>query len=640
MVDNSTAERAGSGDEGGSRKLAPWAGGDDALRQWLRIAGDRLIVRRAAATSVIVGALLTAVNHGPRLLRGDVDPALAWQVALTFAVPFVVSTVASVAAIRSQRADRTAVLELLEGEIEAINKFPGQNPNPVMRMGRDGRLLYANDASEPISTALGLTVGELVPAGLRDDLWEAGQAQPARQLEVVSGWRTFSVLPVPVPELEVLNLYGTDVTAAKVVERFPDSNPNPVLRTAEDWRLIYANPASTALVEGLGLRIGDRLPDDLAARLSAGLSTDGRASADPREVRASDRTFALTPVAIPEFGFTNIYGTDVTALKALDKFPDQNPNPVLRASPDGRLVYANPASADVVAALGVGVGEPLPDGFWSRVSEAVAGTSARVIEIEGHGRLFELLVVAVYEFGFINLYGTDVTAARQVERANRENERLLLNILPAPIADRLRQGEMVIADRFEEMTVLFADVVGFTGLSTRMSPAGVVELLNRVFSVFDELADRHDLEKIKTIGDAYMVVGGLTPGRGHDVERVADMGLDMIEHVAAMEPSLGHPLEIRVGMQTGPAVAGVIGLKKFIYDVWGDTVNTASRMESHGVPGRIHVTEATYRHLEGAYDFESRGIIDIRGKGPMHTYLMVGRSARGSKGHDSTASGH
>ena len=229
------------------------------MRQWLRIAGDRLIVRRAAATSVIVGALLTAVNHGPRLLRGDVDPALAWQVALTFAVPFVVSTVASVAAIRSQRADRTAVLELLEGEIEAINKFPGQNPNPVMRMGRDGRLLYANDASEPISTALGLTVGELVPAGLRDDLWEAGQAQPARQLEVVSSWRTFSVLPVPVPELEVLNLYGTDVTAAKVVERFPDSNPNPVLRTAEDWRLIYANPASTALVEGLGLRIGDRL---------------------------------------------------------------------------------------------------------------------------------------------------------------------------------------------------------------------------------------------------------------------------------------------------------------------------------------------------------------------------------------------
>jgi class 3 adenylate cyclase len=503
------------------------------LRAWARIAADPLILRRAVATSAIVGSVLTVINHGDELARGSVDPGLAWQVGLTFLVPFLVSTLSGVAAIRSQRSDRTETLQLLEREVEAINKFPDQNPNPVLRLARDGRLLYANAASEPISSALGLTVGETVPDTVAEDLWSAADARPPRSVEVASGWRTFSVLAIRVPELDVLNLYGTDITGAKVVERFPDSNPNPVLRTSEDGRLIYANTASQPLIRGLDIRLGQRLPGDLFEQVRSAL---GQADPAPIEIHADDRTFALTPVAIPEFDFTNIYGTDITA-------------------------------------------------------------------------------------------------ARQIEQAHRENERLLLNILPASIAERLRQGEMVIADRFEEMTVLFADVVGFTQLSTRMTPAEVVAVLNRVFSIFDGLADRYGLEKIKTIGDAYMVVGGLTSDPTHHVERVAEMGLEMIAEIGAFEVADGQRLEIRVGMQTGPAIAGVIGLKKFIYDVWGDTVNTANRMESHGVPGRVHVTEATYQHLRDAYAFEPRGTIDVRGKGPMSTYLLVGRKIPPSPAH-------
>jgi len=508
------------------------------LRAWARSAADPLIVRRAVATSLVVGSLLTLVNHGDRLVRGLADPGLAdpglaVQVGLTFLVPFLVSTLSGVAAIRSQRSDRTKTLQLLEREVEAINKFPDQNPNPVLRLARDGQLLYGNAASEPISSALGLAVGAPVPDAVRDELWSAAEERSPRSVEVTSGWQTFSVLAVPVPEFDVLNLYGTDITGAKVVERFPDSNPNPVLRTSEDGRVIYANTASRPLIQGLDIGLGQPLPADLLRQVRAALQ---QAAPEPIELRVADRIFALTPVAIPEFDFTNIYGTDVTA-------------------------------------------------------------------------------------------------ARQIEQAHRENERLLLNILPASIAERLRQGEMVIADRFEEMTVLFADVVGFTQLSTRMTPAEVVEVLNHVFSLFDGLADRYGLEKIKTIGDAYMVVGGLTPGPNHHVERVAEMGLDMIAEVGAFEVANGRPLEIRVGMQTGPAIAGVIGLKKFIYDVWGDTVNTASRMESHGVPGRIHVAEATYQHLRDAYAFEPRGTIDVRGKGPMSTYLLVGRKNRSSTTH-------
>jgi len=507
-----------------------------ALRAWARIAVDPLTRRRAVATSLIVGSLLTVINHGDGLARGIADPNLAWQIGLTFLVPFLVSTLSGVAVIRAQRSDRTETLQLLEREVEAINKFPDQNPNPVLRLARDGQLLYANAASEPISSALGIVVGDPVPEAIRSQLWDAAESRPPRSVEVVSGWRTFAVLAVAVPELDVLNLYGTDITGAKVVERFPDSNPNPVLRTSEDGRLIYANTASQPLIQGLHIHLGERLPADLLAEVRVGLAG---AAPVPIEVYAADRTFALTPVAIPEFEFTNIYGTDVTA-------------------------------------------------------------------------------------------------ARQIVQAHRENERLLLNILPASIADRLRQGETIIADRFEEMTVLFADVVDFTQLSTRMTPVEVVAILNRVFSVFDGLADRYGLEKIKTIGDAYMVVGGLTPGPNHHVERVAEMGLNMIAEVAAFEMGDGQRLQIRVGMQTGPAVAGVIGLKKFIYDVWGDTVNTASRMESHGVAGRIHVTETTYRHLRAAYTFEPRGTIDVRGKGPMTTYLLVGRKSGAGPflGHD------
>jgi class 3 adenylate cyclase len=429
---------------------------------------------------------------------------------------------------------------------------------------------------------------------------------------------------VPVPELGVVNLYGTDITGAKVVERFPERNPNPVMRMTREGRLLYANAASAPIVRALGLGLGRVLPvevRDLALRaLEPGDNTR-------IELHGEGRTFALWPVWIPEFEFINLYGTDITALKALDKFPDRNPNPVLRVSREGVMTYANPASALVRKAIGTEVGEALPTEFFGLVHAAIEANAPDVLECSIDGRVFELLVVSLYEFESINLYGTEVTAARAVEKANRENEQLLLNILPPSIADRLRGGETVIADRFDEMTVLFADCVGFTELSSRLSPTELVVVLNEVFSIFDNLADRYGLEKIKTIGDAYMVVGGLVPdgeGRSH-VARVADMALDVIDAVADYRARTGSPLEVRIGMHAGPTVAGVIGLKKFIYDVWGDAVNMASRMESTGIPGRIQVSEQTQERLASEFVFESRGEIEVKGKGRLRTWFLVGR---------------
>ncbi|PZV06709.1 MAG: family 3 adenylate cyclase [Leptolyngbya sp.] len=217
--------------------------------------------------------------------------------------------------------------------------------------------------------------------------------------------------------------------------------------------------------------------------------------------------------------------------------------------------------------------------------------------------------------------------ARQALQEEKEkSEQLLLNILPLPIATRLKQGRNTIADHFAEVTVLFADIVEFTQLSEALSPQDLVALLNDVFSQFDHLAERHQLEKIKTIGDAYMAVGGIPYERHDHAQAVAEMALDMQAMAQEFSDRTGQAFRLRIGINTGPVVAGVIGTKKFIYDLWGDTVNTASRMESFGVAEQIQVTETTYNCLKDTYDFDLRGEVWVKGKGHMRTYFLRQKS--------------
>lgn len=239
-------------------------------------------------------------------------------------------------------------------------------------------------------------------------------------------------------------------------------------------------------------------------------------------------------------------------------------------------------------------------------------------------------------FFVLNVAGVSLTAYLMLQFAVRardaafaRSEGLLLNILPKAIAERLKREPGVIAEAYEEVTVLFADVVDFTPFTERTDPARVVGVLDDIFSAFDVLAARHGLEKIKTIGDAYMVVAGLPDPRPDHAEAMAEMALDMIDAVELLREPRGFDLAIRVGMDSGPVIAGVIGRHKFSYDLWGDTVNTASRMESHGLPGRIQVSEAAYRRLRGRYGFESRGQIEVKGKGRQAAYLLTGRLASG-----------
>ena len=226
---------------------------------------------------------------------------------------------------------------------------------------------------------------------------------------------------------------------------------------------------------------------------------------------------------------------------------------------------------------------------------------------------------------------TDITERKVAQEALRfqqeQTEKLLLNILPEAIADQLKLEPSTIADSFEDVSVLFADLVGFTEFSARRSAKELVEFLNVIFSEFDQLAEKHGIEKIKTIGDAYMVVAGLPKPRPDHADAIAQMALDMQQVIAKVNTDADEAFSMRIGINSGSVVAGVIGLKKFSYDLWGDTVNTASRMESLGISGEIQVTVETYERLRDKFLFEERGVISVKGKGEMTTYLLKGRKS-------------
>lgn len=213
--------------------------------------------------------------------------------------------------------------------------------------------------------------------------------------------------------------------------------------------------------------------------------------------------------------------------------------------------------------------------------------------------------------------------SRQQAEAQRRSEELLLNILPPSIAERLKSKPGAIADGYSDVTVLFADIVGFTHLSARSDPQDIVRMLNSIFSDFDTIAEAHGLEKIKTIGDAYMAAAGLPTPRHDHAEAVMSAAIEMLACLERHQTHDGAPLALRVGINTGPVVAGVIGKHKFIYDLWGDAVNMASRMESNGVPGAIQVSPETQARLAGKYPLQARGPMQIKGKGEVQTWLYV-----------------
>jgi adenylate cyclase len=241
---------------------------------------------------------------------------------------------------------------------------------------------------------------------------------------------------------------------------------------------------------------------------------------------------------------------------------------------------------------------------------------------------------AVSTVAFILLHyfvGQETRFLRLLRLEQEKSENLLQNVLPKEIAAILKDNDETIAEHYDSVSILFADIVGFTKLSTVLPAKELVEKLNLIFSKFDTLVGTYGLEKIKTIGDAYMVACGLPVPRADHVKVAAEFALRMQDVMNKVENDQGNVFQIRVGIHTGPVVAGVIGTRKFAYDVWGDTVNTASRMESHGIPGEIQVSEEIYHVLKDSFTFKERGWVEIKGKGKMQTYLLKGMASKGTE---------
>jgi PAS domain S-box-containing protein len=320
---------------------------------------------------------------------------------------------------------------------------------------------------------------------------------------------------------------------------------------------------------------------------------------------------------------------------------------IFQSTPSGGYISANPALAklygydspeelmsdikNISQQLYVDAERRLEFVAAMEADNAVSGFESMVCRKDGRRIWVSENVRAVRDSKGELLYyeGTvsDITERKLAQEAlkfqQEQSEKLLLNILPKPIAERLKAKQSTIADSFADVSVLFADIVGFTELSARMSPTELVKRLNVIFSHFDQLAEKYGVEKIKTIGDAYMVVGGLPMPRDDHAEAIAQMALGMQAKIAKLSADTGEKLAIRVGINSGPVVAGVIGVSKFTYDLWGDTVNVAARMEATGFAGRIQVTDVTYELLKDKYLCEKRGVIQVKGKGNMMTYWLL-----------------
>ncbi len=597
------------------------------MKEWLKIATEKKVVQRACIYSMVVGTILTIINHGPNIIHGRFESEAWIQILLTVMVPYFVTTTSSVSALRGLNSKLDvegfcdpSVVEVLKEQVLEIRSFPEQNPNPVLKVSSQGKLVYANQSSIGILNTWGNKIDDILNDSIQPHIQKALQTNEIQEVDLNIGVKYFSFRIVAAQKSTYAHIYATDITAAKFISKFPEQNPNPVLKTTPDGKLLYSNGASLSLIKEWNINVGDHIPGKLWKEINTHLCSKAE---NTLEINIGKKNFSLKVVYVEEFDFVNIYGTDISAEKVIKKFPEQNPNPVLKVTRDGKLIYANEASRYITRAWRVNEGNSLPEeiSFYINKTQNIEDLGPIEIPVANHHYRFSF--VEVSEFDFINIYGTDITDSRKLEIANRENERLLLNILPVKIAERLKNGEGVIADKFENASVLFADIVGFTELSSRMQPTDLLNLLNRVFSEFDKLTEKYQMEKIKTIGDAYMVVGGISDFPNNHIEEMANMALEMSVVISKINDDANVPLSLRIGLHAGPVVAGVIGLKKFIYDVWGDTVNTASRMESHSETGKIQVTSFFYNTLCEKYNFQDRGEIDIKGKGLMKTYFLL-----------------
>ena len=402
--------------------------------------------------------------------------------------------------------------------------------------------------------------------------------------------------------------------------KFPDQNPNPVLKMSMEGELLYTNTAGKFIIEQWDVTVGGKLSLAMVKHAEA-------ETVEPLQLGVGNKTYSFHIVPVPEFGFVNIYGTDVTAMKAITKFPDQNPNPVLKISMDGRLLYANRAGIEIRREWGIDSGEAVP----SEIIAHAALNTMMPLEMTVGDKIYLFHIVPVPEFEFINIYGTDISAAK-------DNEQILIKLakyFSPQVYESIFSGdlEVKIQTKRKRLTVFFSDIKGFSEITERLEPEVLTELITDYLTAMTDIAVKHGGTVDKYIGDAIMVFFGDPKSKGHKEDALAcvRMALEMKSSLWAIrktwkDKGISQPLDIRIGIHTDTCTVGNFGSHdRLDYTTIGNGVNLASRLESNARTNQILISEDTYLLIRDIIQCEKLDKIRVKNiKHPIQTYEVRG----------------
>ena len=518
--------------------------------------------------------------------------------------------------------------------IKVLEKFPNQNPNPVLRFSDKGVLLYYNNPSEPIINAWKIKINDKPHKNFLDKLKKT-ISEGENSFEINVEQKIFLLKAVYVKELDCINVYGTNITAKKAIDKFPDQNPNPVMRVSKEGILNYHNAASSDIVSSLNLKIGEMISDNLIELVGKTILTK---SITKSEITAGKKTYMAHFVPIPEFDFIIIYAADITAKKAINKFPDKNPNPVMRIDKNGELNYFNDASNYIIQNWGIGLNETIPIEIINNLTKPNSNDTPNM-EFEVGDKTYYFNLVKIYEFDFYLLYCTDITDTKDKERILAK----LSKYFSPQVYSSIFTGELDvnINTNRKSLTVFFSDIKGFTTITEKLEPEILTELITYYLTEMTNIAIEYGGTVDKYIGDAIMIFFGdpNTEGIKKDAVSCVAMALKMRRKVKAIRKKwesfgLTEALDVRMGIHTDVCTVGNFGSQdRLDYTVLGNGVNLASRLETLANPNEILISENTYNVIRNDIRCTYFDEIKVKGKShPIKTFqvqnLIIDKSDR------------
>tara|TARA_B100001250_G_C19790218_1_gene786121 strand:- start:442 stop:2136 length:1695 start_codon:yes stop_codon:yes gene_type:complete len=499
--------------------------------------------------------------------------------------------------------------------IKVLEKFPDQNPNPVLRFSDEGALQYYNRPSKPIIDAWKININDKPNKNIINKL-RISLGVNEHSFEIHVNQKTFLLKAVFIKELGSINVYGTDTTAKKAIDKFPDQNPNPVLRISKEGILNYHNKASNDIVNSHNLKIGKLISENLIELVSKSILTN---SITQNELTTKNNTYLANIVPLPEFDFIIIYATDITAKKVINKFPDKNPNPVMKLGKNGELLYFNDASKYIIQNWGIGLNDSIPKVLINNLTKADSN-DIHNMEFEVGNKTYYFNLVKINEFDFFLLYGTDITDTKDKEMILTK----LSKYFSPQVYNSIFTGELdvTIDTNRKNLTVFFSDIKGFTTITEKLEPEILTELVTYYLTEMTNIAIEYGGTVDKYIGDAIMIFFGdpKTDGITKDAVSCVTMALKMRKKLKSLRKKwasfgLTETLDVRMGIHTDVCTVGNFGSQdRLDYTVLGNGVNLASRLESLADPNEILISENTFNVIKNDIDCTYVDEIIVKGK--------------------------